>query len=491
MPMARPPASSSRCSRVVSKTVAVIGAGPAGLATAYTLAKLGVPVELFEASPHVGGMARSFELWDQTVDLGPHRFFSADARVNRLWLEVVETQYRMVERQTRIYYGGKLFDYPLRADDVVAKLGLTEAARCVASYLREQLRPRRPAVSFEDWTRSRFGQRLYSMFFQSYSEKVWGIPCNRLDADFAAQRIRKLSLFEAALNSLSRKGSTRHATLIDRFAYPLRGTGSVYQTMTDRVRRLGGSVHLVSPVKRLDPGAAGGVELELASGQRHVFDHVVSSMPLTHLVRALPQTPEQVGNAAAALRFRNTILVYLRVESENLFPDQWLYVHAPELEVGRITNYRNWVTELHRDKPQTILSLELWCNPGDSKWLQPDEQHVERATHDLQETGLIRGARITASQVIRVPNCYPIYDLGYRDHMDVLRNYLQTIPKLQVIGRAGAFKYNNQDHSLLMGILAAERIALGRDHDLWAVNTDDTYQEEAIIDETGLVPRAS
>src|SRR5574342_208295 len=225
---------------IMSESVAVIGAGPAGLASAYILAKLGVPVELFEASPHVGGMARSFELWNQTVDLGPHRFFSADARVNRLWLEVVGAQYRMVERQTRIYYGGKLFDYPLRADDVVAKLGLVEAVRCIASYLREQLRPRHPAVSFEDWARSRFGQRLYSIFFQSYSEKVWGIPCANLDAAFAAQRIRKLSLFEAARNSLSRKGSTRHVTLIDRFAYPLRGTGSVYEMMTDGVRHLGG-----------------------------------------------------------------------------------------------------------------------------------------------------------------------------------------------------------------------------------------------------------
>lgn len=491
MPAVPKPLCCFRCSRALSKSVAIIGAGPAGLAAAYTLAKLGVPVDVFEASPQVGGMARSFELWDQAVDLGPHRFFSADARVNRLWLDVVGAQYRMVDRQTRIFYDGKLFNYPLRADDVVAKLGLTEAVLCVASYLREQLRPRRPALSFEDWTRSRFGQRLYSIFFRSYSEKVWGIPCDRLDADFAAKRIRKLSLFEAVRNSLSSKGSSRHATLIDRFAYPLHGTGSVYQTMASRVQQLGGQVHLKAPVKRLDPGAAGEVVLELASGQRHSYEHVVSSMPLTDLVRALPQTPANVGNSAAALHFRNTILVYLRVESENLFPDQWLYVHAPELEVGRITNYRNWVPELHRDKPQTILSLELWCNPGDAKWQQPDERHVKRAIDDLQSTGLIGGARITASRVIKVPNCYPIYDLGYRDHMDVLRNHLQTIPGLQVIGRAGAFKYNNQDHSLLMGILAAERIALGRDHDLWAVNTDDTYQEEAIIDETGLVPRTT
>ncbi len=472
------------------KTVAVIGAGPAGLAAAYTLGKLGVQVELFEASANIGGMARSFELWDQTVDLGPHRFFSADARVNRFWLEVVGTQYRMVDRLTRIYYGGKFFDYPLRAGDVVAKLGLVEASRCIASYIREQLHPRRPAASFEEWAQARFGRRLYRKFFQSYSEKVWGIPCARLDADFAAQRIRRLSLFEVVRNSLSRKGSFRHPTLLDRFAYPLRGTGSVYATMIDKVCAQGGHAHLNSPVQGLDPHTGGKLELRLASGERRLFDNVISSMPLTHLVRALPQAPDRVQAAAAALRFRNTILVYLRIASHDLFPDQWLYVHAPELEVGRITNYRNWVAELHHGLPQTILSLELWCDPGDSKWLQADERHVEQALHDLHATGLIKSAQVTGSHVVRVPNCYPVYDLGYKQQIDVLAQFLQTIPNLQVIGRAGAFKYNNQDHSLLMGILAAENIALGREHDLWKVNTDDTYQEEAFIDETGMVSRA-
>jgi protoporphyrinogen oxidase len=332
---------------------------------------------------------------------------------------------------------------------------------------------------------------LYRIFFQSYSEKVWGIPCARLDADFAAQRIRQFSLFEAVRNSLSRKGSSRHVTLIDRFAYPLQGTGSVYARMVEQIHARGGHVHLNASVRGLGPGDAETLELMLASGERHQFDHVISSMPLTHLVRALPQTPDRVANAAAALRFRNTILVYLRIDSPDLFPDQWLYVHAPELEVGRITNYRNWVAELHRELPQTILSLELWCDPGDSKWLQPDERHVERAIQDLHATGLVKTAQITGSHVIRVPNCYPVYDLGYKQHLDVLVQYLQTIPNLQVIGRAGAFKYNNQDHSLLMGILAAENIALGLEHGLWSVNTDDTYQEEAFIDETGLVPRAT
>ncbi len=466
----------------------MIGAGPAGLATAYSLGKQGVCAEVFEASPQVGGMARSFELWGQTVDLGPHRFFSSDARVNSLWLEIVGNQYRMVERTTRIFYDGKYFNYPLRANDVLAKLGPLEAGRCVASYIREQFRQRKPLLSFEDWTKHRFGERLYRMFFKAYSEKLWGIPCSRLDADFAAQRIRKLSLFEAARNSLFERSGTRHATLIDRFAYPLKGTGSVYEAMAGRIQAFGGQVHLNSQVRKLNPVDGGGIELELASGQRRGFDRIVSSMPLTHLVRALPNTSQPVEKAAASLRFRNTILVYLQVESSDLFDDQWLYVHSPELEVGRITNYRNWVPELHRGRSQSILSVELWCDPGDSKWQLPDEQLTARSIQDLRATGLIGDAQISGSQVVRVPNCYPVYDLGYSDHLEVLKDSLADIPRLQVIGRSGAFKYNNQDHSLLMGMHAAENIALGHDHDLWSINTDDTYQEEAFIDETGLVP---
>jgi protoporphyrinogen oxidase len=407
-----------------------------------------------------------------------------------LWLEVVQNEYRMVERQTRIYYGGKLFDYPLRADDVLGKLGLLESIRCGASYLRQQLRPKRPASSFQDWTTARFGERLFRTFFKTYSEKVWGIPCDRLDADFAAQRIRKLSLFEAVRNSFSSRSSTKHATLIDRFAYPLRGTGSVYQMMAERIQAAGGAIHLKSPVREVTPLPDGGIELSIESGVHKHYDHVVSSMPLTHLVRALPEVPSAVTAATGALRFRNTLLVYLQVESTQLFSDQWLYVHAPELEVGRITNYRNWVPELYGDDPHTILSLELWCNPGDEKWQQADEVHIEKAIRDLRATGLIRQAQISASCVVRVPNCYPIYDLGYKDHTQVVIDHLLKLPQLHVIGRAGAFKYNNQDHSLLMGILAAENIALGRKNDLWNVNTDDHYQEEAIIDETGLVPRA-
>jgi len=473
--------------------VGVIGAGPAGLAAAYSLTSMGVPADVFEAGPAVGGMARTLELWDQKVDLGPHRFFSTDARVNRFWLEVVGNDYRMVNRLTRIYYDGKMFAYPLRLANSLTRLGPAEAARCLLSYLRASLRPNRqdPARSFEEWVCRRFGRRLYELFFRSYSEKLWGIPCSQLDADFAAQRIRKLSIYQALKNALLNGRGNRHPTLIDCFAYPLGGTGSVYATMADRIGRQGGTVQLNSPVRLINPREDGMLELELGSGERREYARLLSSMPLTHLIRALPDVPEDVTEAASGMRFRNTILVYLRVEGQDLFPDQWIYVHSGELEVGRITNFRNWVPELYGDSPDTILSLELWCNPDDETWRQPDSRHIERARQDLGKLGLTEGTRISDGHVIRVPNCYPVYDLGYRDRLAVIRGYLQKIPGLQTIGRGGAFRYNNQDHSLLMGILAAENIACGGEHDLWSLNTDDTYQEAAFIHETGLVVQAS
>jgi protoporphyrinogen oxidase len=468
---------------------AIIGAGPAGLAAAFTLSRAGVPVDVFEASAAVGGMARSVRLWGHTVDLGPHRFFSANARVNRLWLDVVGTSYRMVERQTRIYYDGKLFAYPLRLSTTLATLGTVEAARCVLSYSGRRFDPRnRRCDTFEDWVRGRFGGRLYEIFFRSYSEKLWGIPCSRLDADFAAQRIKQLSLFEAVKSSVIR-GTNRHPTLVERFAYPLNGTGSVYEAMARGVVHLGGRVHLETPVRQVVPVGDGSIELALGSGERHRVRHVVSSMPLTVLVRSLPGCPAAVGEAASALRFRNTILVYFRVEGRDLFPDQWIYVHAPELTIGRVTNFRNWVPELYGASDDTVLALELWCDPGDAIWSANESALVERALADIRNTGLIESARVADAHVVRVPFCYPVYDLGYRDRVAVIARHLQTIPGLQAIGRYGSFKYNNQDHSLLMGILAADNIMHSAVHDLWQVNADATYQESALIDETGLVPQ--
>jgi protoporphyrinogen oxidase len=473
--------------------VGVIGAGPAGATAAYQLAKLGHHVQLFEASPFVGGMARTISLWDQKVDLGPHRFFSSDARVNRLWLEVVGRDYRMVERLTRIFYDGKFFHYPLQATDALSNLGAREAARCIASYGRMRLRPPPRVDSFEDWVVSRFGRRLFDIFFKTYSEKLWGIPCTELDSDFAAQRIKKLSLYEAAKAAVLGSRGSKHKTLVDRFAYPLGGTGMVYERMVDAVRERGGEVMLSTPVERVEAraGERGGRIVVEGKGAES-FDYIVSSMPLTLLVNKLPDVPDDVLAATRSLRFRNTILVFLNVEATNLFPDQWLYVHSSELATGRVTNFRNWVPELYGSSKNSILALEYWCDGTDATWSRTEEDLVAQATRELGKTGLLGSAKVTAGKVVRIPRCYPVYQRGYRDAVAKVVDHLSRIDSILPIGRYGAFKYNNQDHSILMGMLAAEKIAEAKRHDLWAVNTDyDSYQEAAIIDETGLVAKSA
>ena len=256
--------------------------------------------------------------------------------------------------------------------------------------------------------------------------------------------------------------------------------------MAEAVNQSGASVHLGTPVRRVARRAGGRLALEFFSGEQREYTHVVSTMPLTHLAAAIPGATSPVRRAASALRFRNTVLVYLRVGARELFPDQWIYVNSPDLEAGRITNYSNWVPELCGDNRHTVLSIELWCDPGDGRWGESNERHIERAAENLRRAGLIGKAPITGGHVVRVSNCYPIYDLGYRDHLEILSSYLKTIPGLHAIGRYGTFRYNNQDHSLLMGILAAENIALGRAHDLWKINTGRAYQEAAVIRDTGL-----
>lgn len=506
--------------------VAVIGAGPAGLTAAVRLSGPNCQVDVYEAAGAVGGLARSIRLWGQTVDLGPHRFFSHDRRVNELWLEMAGRDYAIVKRLTRILYKGKLFRYPLEAFEALTKLGFSEAARCLASYARGRIGPRASdsSGSFEDWVCRRFGRRLFEIFFKTYSEKLWGIPCQELDADFAAQRIKKFSLSEAIKGALNSHRS-EHRTLADEFAYPLGGTGMIYERMADRVRANGGQVFLKTPVRRILTARNCVHGLELENGTINEYDHIISTMPLTLLVERLPGISHEVIQASRQLKFRNTILVFLEIEGSRLWDDQWIYVHSPELQTGRITNFRNWVPQMCNQRPNTIVAMEYWCDgvsDGDGDnidearkmntastaaqssetaavqsanseaglWSRPDADSIALARRELISTGLIKdNEQVLNGFVYRIPRCYPVYRRGYRDALRPIQECLGEIQGLQVIGRYGAFKYNNQDHSILMGILAAENILAGANHNLWNVNADyDTYQEGWRISEAGLTP---
>lgn len=469
------------------KRIAVIGAGPAGITAAYELTKKGFEVHVYEASEHIGGLSRTIDLWGQKVDLGPHRFFSTDTKVNKAWLEVVGKDYRMVDRLTRIYYKKKFYYYPLKPFDALKKLGFGTAFLCVMSYVKERIFPVKKDNSFESWVIGRFGYRLYSIFFKTYSEKLWGIPCSELDEDFAAQRIKKLSLFKAVWNALFSGNKTKHKTLVDQFAYPLGGTGLVYERMANYVKENGGKVNTNSPVQRVNNSGKKVSSLTTTDGLEHQYDHIISSMPITHLVRNLNDVPEEVITANSNLKFRNTILVYLKVEGENVFPDNWLYVHASDLQMGRITNFSNWVPEINNGEKSTIVVLEYWAYNQDEIWNMDEASLVELGKDELRKTGLIQGLDISEGYVFKIPKCYPVYGKGYKEPLKIVEDYLGSFDGLSVIGRYGAFKYNNQDHSILMGLLAAENIADGANHNLWEINTDyDSYQERSTITAAGL-----
>ncbi len=469
--------------------VAVIGAGPAGLSSAYQLVRAGIETHVFEAGNSVGGLAKTLKLWNQRVDLGPHRFFSKDKRVNDLWLEIVGSDYVIVDRLSRIFYKNKFYHYPLKPIDVLSKLGLAEAAICTLSYLRGVVVPGHSDISeetFESWVVKRFGRRMFEIFFKTYSEKLWGIPCSELDADFAYQRINKLSLFEAIKSALLKGKGNQHKTLAEKFAYPVEGTGMVYERMASYVSKEGGKVLLNTPVNRVLTENKKVVGLESTNGEKYDYSHVISSMPLTQLVTRLSDVPEDLIRNCYSLRYRNTILVYLNIQSENLFPDNWVYIHSSNLKTGRITNFRNWAPNLYGEEPTSIVALEYWCYDTDDIWSWSDSDLIETSKKELSQTGLIKDANITDGYVYRINKCYPVYKRGYKQLLKPIEDYLKEIKGLTVIGRYGAFKYNNQDHSILMGILAAENIVKGKKHDLWQVNSNYEYQESALISETSL-----
>ncbi len=457
------------------------------MTAAYELTKAGIEVDVYEQQDAVGGMSKTIDLWGQKVDLGPHRFFSGDPRINRVWLEVARKDYEMVNRLTRIFYKGKFFYYPLKPFNALKNLGIFEAFRCVLSYAKELLAPTPLSAvpTFEEWVVKRFGRRLFSIFFKTYSEKLWGIPCTQLDADFAAQRIKKFSLLEAIKSAIG-LGSKKHKTLVDQFAYPLEGTGTIYQRMADACKKNGGSVYLNTQVYRVVVQDGRATAIELADGTQKAYDHIISTMPITHLVSRIPDRPQHVQAALDQLRYRNTILVFLHIDGADLFKDNWLYIHSTELDTGRITNFRNWTASLYGTHPETIVALEYWCYSDDALWQAEDAALIEKARAEFTASGLLGNHRILNGHVVRLEYSYPVYACGYKAWLAPVVTYLKTIKNLSLIGRYGSFKYNNQDHSILMGLLAADNMIHSSTHDLWSINTDDEYQESSTIDKAGL-----
>lgn len=462
--------------------IGVIGAGPAGITAAYVLSKNNIQVDLYEASNSVGGMAKSINLWGTNVDIGPHRFFSADTRVNKLWLEVVKDDYLIVDRLTRMYYNDKFYSFPLKPLEVIKNLGQIELIKCFLSYVKCKIAPLK-SDDLESWVINSFGKGLYSIFFKTYNEKLWGVSPKDLNKEFGQQRIKQIDLKQEILNFF-RSQNKEFKTLADQFAYPKEGTGMVYERMKDAITKSGGNIYLNTRVKKLLVKDKKVYGLETEDGVEHRYDNVISSMPLTLLVRQLDDAPEEIINLSKQLTFRNTILVYLNIDQEDLFEDQWLYVHSPNLKTGRITNFNNFNQAKNGN---SILAFEYWANDDDHLWSVSDEELIATAKEDAINSGLVKDAKILDGFVYKVPKCYPVYLKRYREHLDPVVDHLKGYENLMIIGRYGAFKYNNQDHSILMGLLAAENILKDAKHDLWDINNDYEYQEKSVISKTGLV----
>jgi protoporphyrinogen oxidase len=473
------------------RQVVVIGAGPAGLTAAYELVKLGAGVSVLEKDSIVGGLSRTARYKGYSFDMGGHRFFTKVPEVERMWREVLGEEFLRRPRLSRIYYDGVYFDYPLKPWNALSRLGPYEAVRVALSYIKWQVRPHTVEESFEHWVTNRFGRRLFLRFFRSYTEKVWGVPCTELRAEWAAQRIKDLSLRSAIMAMLFTPRRTIK-TLIEEFDYPRLGPGMMWETVAAKVGEKGGTVRLDAPVLAVHHanGRVTGVTIDAGDGRTETVEGTdfVSTMPVTELIAKLhPKAPGEVLDAATWLSYRSFLTVCLIVERAELFPDNWIYIHDPDVHVGRIQNYKNWSAEMVPDATKTGLGLEYFCDEGDTLWNRPDDELIDMAKRELAKIGLARADEVTDGCVFRMPKAYPVYDSVYAQHLESVKTHLATFENLQTIGRNGLHRYNNQDHAMVTGMLAVRNLMFGERNDVWSVNTDQEYHEEILEEQPALV----
>ena len=464
--------------------VLVIGAGPAGLTAAYELRRKGESCIIIEADDVVGGISRTVVRNGWRFDIGGHRFFTKVPRVEAFWHEVLEDErFLLRPRMSRIFYRGKFFDYPLKASNALGNLGVVEAIRCVLSYVWVRIRPPKDLTTFEGWVASRFGWRLYRIFFKTYTEKVWGVPAHEIQADWAAQRIKNLSLFKAVMNAvLPKRGSTTITSLIDRFQYPALGPGMLWEECAKQVTEFGSTIEFKSRVCEIRSigNRLMSVEYLSKSGERTSVEvkAVVSSMPLPELIRSIsPAVPNDVLEAANGLIHRDFMTIALVLPDVNIFPDNWIYIHDPSVNVGRIQNFRSWSPFMVKDG-FTCLGLEYFVNKGDKLWEMADQDLIDLGIKELASLNIVDTTTIIEGHVVRMPKAYPMYDAGYQKNVDLIRNWLSAnLPDVYPVGRNGMHRYNNQDHSMLTAMLAVENM-YGAQNDIWSVNVDDDYHEE-------------
>ncbi|MFL0658912.1 NAD(P)/FAD-dependent oxidoreductase [Cylindrospermopsis raciborskii] len=462
------------------KKVLIIGAGPAGLTTAYHLVHQGVYPIILEQTNKVGGISRTETYKGYHIDIGGHRFYTKVEEIQQIWVEILGNNFQKVDRLSRIYYNGKFFNYPLEVTDALSNLGFIKSFLVLLSYLQAKIKPDPVEENFEQWVCNRFGKRLYETFFKSYTEKVWGIPCTKIRADWAAQRIQGMSLTTTIINSL--KKTQQIKSLIKEFYYPELGPGMMWEKCQEIISNKGGTTYFSTVVHQVYHRDHR-IKKITVQQENKTFDleadQFVSSMPLTGLILALdPPAPKAVLQAAGNLKYRDFLIVALIINEVDLFPDNWIYVHSPAFCVGRIQNFKNWSLAMVPDRSKTCVGMEYFCNQGDQLWSMSDSELIDFASREIVGLSLLQNInKIEDGTVIRQLKAYPVYDEEYRHNLQVIQDYLKTFNNLQSIGRNGMHRYNNQDHSMLTGLLAAKNI-LGENHDLWDVNTERSYYED-------------
>lgn len=476
---------------MTSPSVAIIGAGPAGLTAAYLLAKANVPVVVLEGDPqYVGGISKTVSYKGYHFDIGGHRFFSKSKEVEDFWTEILPDDLLVRPRSSRILYRGKFFSYPLKATEALLKLGVFESVRCVLSYVWARLFPVRDPRNFEDWVSNHFGHRLFSIFFKTYTEKVWGMNCREISADWAAQRIKGLSLSTAIISALFPKGKPREGsavvkTLIDSFRYPRCGPGMMWEACAAKIKKMGGAIEMGRRVTgcRYNPDTSRWtVTTRDSNDQEHSFEaeHVISTAPVRELIPMLePPVTEATAKCAARLNYRDFITVVLILKDREVFTDNWIYVHDPSVMVGRVQNFKSWSPEMVPDPAMACYGLEYFCFEHTGLWKLSDEELQVLGKREIVQLGLARLEDIVDAHVVRQRKAYPVYDETYAEHVAQVRKELESrFQNLHLIGRNGMHKYNNQDHSMMTAMLCVRNILSGERHyDLWKVNEDAEYHE--------------
>lgn len=484
--------------------VAIVGAGPAGLTAGYLLTKAGLTVAVIEKDTHyVGGISRTVEHEGFRFDIGGHRFFSKSQAVVDLWNEILPDDFIQRPRMSRIYYEGKFYSYPLRAFEALWNLGVVRSTLCMVSFAKAKAFPNKRVKSFEDWTVNQFGQKLYSIFFKTYTEKVWGMPCDEMSADWAAQRIKGLSLWGAVVDGLKRSLGLNKApndgmqtkTLLETFRYPRLGPGMMWDAARDKIVASGkGEVLMGHALKQLASDGSDGWRLTATHDDGETViraRHAISSAPMRELAARLHPLPATSLNAKE-LRYRDFLTVALKIRSDDLFPDNWIYIHDSQVKVGRIQNFRSWSPEMVPDESVACVGLEYFCFEGDGLWSMSDDDLVDLATRELAILGLVSAEQVIGGAVVRQEKAYPVYDEDYAAHVAAMRGELEAAhPTLHMVGRNGMHRYNNQDHAMMTAMLTAENILAGaRVYDVWCVNEDAEYHEAGDEGEQAAIPAA-